>query len=143
MNKHDFLKLYKSYDKIEDMPEKELSKIIKGAMDTKLSDIKPIPYKGKYEVLVKYSYPELTANCPMTQIQDLYTVTIEFIPDKYIPELKSLKYYFLDYIGLPISHEHISAKIYKDFKLAVKPKQLKVHLDVSIRGGIKTDCYLN
>ncbi len=139
MKKEDFLKLYRSYEKIEDMPEEELEKVIGSVMEVELSKIRPIPYKGGIEQIVKYVYSELTANCPMTQIQDLYKVTIEFIPDKYIPELKSLKFYFLDYIGLPISHEHIQAKIYKDFKEAVKPKKLKVELDVAVRGGIKTD----
>ena len=139
MNKDDFLKQYKACGKIEDMADEELAKIIQGAMDVDLNPIKPIPYKGALDQSVTYSYPELTANCPMTQIQDLYGVDIIFTPDKSIPELKSLKFYFLDYIGLPISHEHLHARIYRDFNNAVKPKKLEVRLDVAVRGGIKTD----
>jgi len=139
MNKDEFLAQYKACGKIEDMADEELAKVIQNAMDVELNTIRPIPYRGGLDQSVTYSYPELTANCPMTQIQDLYKVDIIFTPDKYIPELKSLKFYFLDYIGLPISHEHLQAKIYRDFKDAVKPKQLEVRLDVAVRGGIKTD----
>ena len=139
MNKDDFLKQYKACGKIEDMVDSELAKVIQNAMDVDLTPIKAIPYRGGIDQSVTYSYPELTANCPMTQIQDLYGVNITFTPDKLIPELKSLKFYFLDYIGLPISHEHLHARIYRDFKKAVQPKKLEVKLDVAIRGGIKTD----
>src|SRR3989338_1982910 len=141
MKKEDLLKQYKSYDKIEKMSQKELVNLIENVMILELSPIVPIPYKGKIEQTISYSYPELTANCPMTLIQDLYTVNIIFVPDKFIPELKSLKFYFLDFIGVTISHEHLHAKIFKDFKMAVNPKVLKVKLDVAVRGGIKTDIF--
>jgi NADPH-dependent 7-cyano-7-deazaguanine reductase QueF len=44
----------------------------------------------------------------------------------------------MGYRDLPISHEHIQAKIYKEFMEQVQPKELKVELDVTVRGGIYT-----
>lgn len=126
------------YNKIEDMSHDELKKLICSAMDLKLTTIKPIPYEGVIDANVKYFYPELVACCPMTGINDTYKITIEFIPDKFIPELKSFKIYLLDYKNMRISHEHILAKIFRDFKLSVKPKTLKCVLEVFPRGGIYT-----
>lgn len=140
MNKEEFLKEYEKVrvKKIEDMPIEEIDDLLQKSIEVKLSPIRPIPYKGEIDEVVVYEYPELTADCPMTRIQDLYTIRITYIPDKYVPELKSLKMYFLDYKNLPISHENLCAKIYKEFKEAVKPKKLKVELEVAVRGGIKT-----
>ena len=140
MNKEKFLKEWDKLKtkKIEEMPDKVLRDIIKKVMKVDLSTIKSIPYEGKIDQEVTYKYPELTAACPMTGIQDLYVVRIIFIPNKYIPELKSLKFYFMDFTGLPISHEHLQAKIYKDFKKVIQPKSLRVELIVAVRGGIYT-----
>jgi len=126
-------------DKIEEMTPEQLKARIEKAWNHSMPKIVPVPYVGKIPHEVTYYYEELTARCPMTGIQDLYKVTIEFVPDKLIPELKSLKYYYMAYRDLPISHEHLHAKIFKDFKEAIKPTRVRVNLDVAIRGGIKTD----
>lgn len=124
--------------KIEDMTEEELKERIEQGYNCIMPPIVPVPYVGTKSSIVKYIYPELTALCPMTGIQDLYTLTIEFAPDDFIPELKSFKFYLLAYKDLPISHEHLASKIEKEFCEVVKPKNMKLNLDTAIRGGIKT-----
>lgn len=127
------------YGKImESMKGKALKKRIEKGFNWPMDKLTLIPYVGEIHQVVSYQYSELTARCPVTGIQDLYTVTIEFIPEKWVPELKSLKFYFMNYRNLPISHEHLQAKIYKEFYAQVKPKTLSVILDTAIRGGIKT-----
>lgn len=128
--------------KIEDMTEAELKQQVKTAYETEMPKLTMIPYVGLPDELVIYEYPELTALCPMTGIQDLYTIKIEFTPDMWVPELKSLKMYFLAYRDLGISHEHLASKIHKDFKKAVKPEDMDITLDVAVRGGIKTTVIL-
>lgn len=139
MKKEEYLEMYKAYEKVEKMPMNELENLIQSSMNVELSEIVSIPYKGKINQTVNYNYKELVARCPMTKILDTYEVDINFVPDKHIPELKSLKFYFLDYMDIPISHEHLEAKLFKDFKNAIKPKKLKINLSVAVRGGIKTD----
>lgn len=124
---------------MESMKGQELEDRIRKAWEWEMPELRPVPYVGDTGIKVKYTYPELTARCPVTGIQDLYTVRIEFVPDKAIPELKSLKQYFMAYRDLPCSHEHIHAKIFKEFKEQVRPKYLNVYLDVAIRGGIHTE----
>lgn len=122
---------------IEEMSDKDLKQRIMDGYEHKMPEIRPVPYIGVEQEVI-YEYPELTALCPMTGIQDLYTITIEFIPDKLIPELKSLKQYFLAFRDLPISHEHLNSKIAEEFRKAIKPALLIVTLNVAVRGGIKT-----
>ena len=129
-----------SYTKtIEKMSDQELKKRIKDAMNFEIQNkIRPIPYIGGEKLTIEYSYPELQAKCPMTGLKDIYKIRIKFIPDKIIPELKSLKFYFIGYEEFPISHEHIIVKIYKDFKKVVQPKKIAMILYVATRGEILT-----
>lgn len=125
--------------KIEEMSDEQLRKRIQDAMDFEIKNkIRPIPYLGKEKLTIEYSYPELQARCPMTGLKDLYKVRIKFVPDKMLPELKSLKFYFYGYEELPISHEHIIAKIYKDFTKVVAPKKMAIVLYVATRGEVVT-----
>jgi len=123
--------------KIEDMSDEEVKQRITDAYKHPLPPLHPIPYIGDPEV-IHYNYPELTALCPMTGLQDLYTIDIKFVPTDTIPELKSIKMYLMAFRDLPISHEHIASRVHRDFHTAIHPEQLQVHLDVAVRGGIKT-----
>lgn len=126
------------YDKIEDIPEGELIKRIGDSYNKQMPRIEEIPYVGIPHILVQYEYAELVALCPMTGLPDLYKITIKIQPEKFIPELKSLKYYFLGFANLPISHEHLASKIRKEICSSIKPFDIKVNLDVAVRGGIHT-----
>lgn len=132
-------KKWKYYRTIEKMSNRELEKRIRKTMDYKIENkIKSIPYIGGERLVVEYFYPELQARCPMTGLKDLYKIRIRFIPKKFIPELKSLKFYFIGYEDLPILHEHLIAKIYRDFKKAVRPEKIAIVLYAASRGEIAT-----
>ena len=125
--------------KIEEMSESEVRERIEVSMAYEIPEkIVLIPYVAGVEETVEYRCPELSARCPMTGLRDFYTVTIRFKPEKRLPELKSLKMYFSGYDELPISHEHLAAKVYREFKAAIEPAELHLRLDVAVRGGIKT-----
>lgn len=126
-------------NKIEDMTPEQMEARIKAGYEYKIPHkIVPIPYIGGKEK-VQYKYPEMVALCPATGILDLYTVYIRMVPDKSIPELKSLKFYLMDYKDLPISHEHLCDKLYKEIMKVVKPLQLYIKVETAVRGGIYTD----
>ncbi|GAH81389.1 unnamed protein product, partial [marine sediment metagenome] len=63
--------------------------------------------------------PEYTSLCPRTGLPDDGTITIEYEPDNYFVELKSLKYYILAYRNLGIFYENAVNRILKDFVKAV------------------------
>ncbi len=100
--------------------------------------IKTIPYVGKVSEQVTYDFSELVARCPVTGYLDFYRARIDFIPGSLLPELKSLKLYYFGFADLPISHEHLAARIYTEFCQAVKPVACRLKLTAGIRGGIET-----
>jgi 7-cyano-7-deazaguanine reductase len=122
---------------MESMSKEDLAIRVKKAYNWQMDKLVLMPYFGRDE-LVKYSYPELVAKCPATGLLDTYKLNIEFVPNKLLPELKSLRFYLLGYENLPIGHEAIASKIYTDFKKYVKPKKLILDLEVAVRGGIYT-----
>lgn len=123
---------------IEGMSPAEVRKQQQRVKRQKMPAIQTLDFLYADGAEVTYEYPELTAVCPMTGIQDLYTVRITYVPGSRVPELKSLRSYFLAYRDVPILHEHLVCKIFADFSAAVDPVRLAVHLDVAVRGGIHT-----
>ena len=123
--------------KIEEMNSEEIRKQQEKVKKMKMPEIRTVDFLYEGGEMV-YEYRELIALCPITGIPDIYTVRIIHTPDKKIPELKSLRFYFLAYKDIPILHEHLANKIFEDFKKAVKPKNLKIELEAAVRGGIHT-----
>ena len=91
------------------------------------------------EYRINISIPEFNCVCPRTGLPDFGTINIEYIPNKHIVELKSLKLYIVKFRNMGIFHENVSNKILDDFKKACKPKKIKVFGDFKPRGGIKTN----
>ncbi len=87
---------------------------------------------------VNIEFPEFTCVCPKTGLPDFATIRIEYVPDKLIVELKSLKMYFISYRNVGIFHEHVVNKILEDLVSACKPRSAKVVGQFNVRGGIKT-----
>lgn len=142
---NEFSQKFDYADKMEGMKGEKLRDRIQAGMDFPIPHrIEPVPYLGIVEEIVEYTFDELVARCPVTGIKDHYKVTVRFIPDKLIPELKSLKLYYWDFeeFKVPISHEHLAAKIYTYFVETLKPKSSYLKLDVAGRGELFTTVQL-
>ncbi|MCM8780282.1 MAG: preQ(1) synthase [Candidatus Omnitrophica bacterium] len=87
---------------------------------------------------VSLDIPEFTCICPKTGLPDFADIKIDYIPQKYCVELKSLKYYMNFYRNIGIFHEHVINKIMEDFVSACKPRWVKIAGEFNPRGGIKT-----
>ena len=59
-------------------------------------------------------------------------------PDKLLPELKSLKLYFLTFRDVEILHEGIANRILDDLIKAINPRWAQIVVNVNNRGGILT-----
>ena len=100
-------------------------------------EIVPNEYAQKdYEINI--SIPEFNCVCPRTGLPDFATIKINYIPNKFIVELKSLKLYIVKFRNMGIFHESATNKIYEDFKIACNPKKIEVIGEFSARGGIST-----
>ncbi|OGS05414.1 MAG: NADPH-dependent 7-cyano-7-deazaguanine reductase QueF [Elusimicrobia bacterium RIFCSPLOWO2_02_FULL_61_11] len=93
-------------------------------------------YKRDYTIIIEH--PEFTSVCPKTGLPDFGTITIEYIPGKLCLELKSLKYYFLQYRNCGIFMENIANRILDDVIKAIKPKSCTVTGDFTPRGGLSS-----
>lgn len=80
--------------------------------------------------------PEYTSVCPRTGLPDAGTITIEYEPDRYFVELKSLKMYILAYRNVGIFYENAVNRILRDFVKAVKPRWVVIRGEFNPRGGI-------
>jgi len=81
---------------------------------------------------------EFTCICPKTGLPDFATIRIEYSPDKYCIELKSLKMYTIFYRNVGIFHEHVINKFLEDLVKACRPRWVKITGEFNVRGGIKT-----
>lgn len=107
--------------------------------DTIKTDIlDPIEYKyrQKRDIDIIIKNPEHTSVCPMTGLPDMGCITIRYVPDMHIVELKSLKFYMLQYRNVGIFYEHIVNRILDDLVEVLKPKKMSVTGDFTSRGGI-------
>ena len=90
------------------------------------------------QYIVNLEITEFTCICPKTDLPDFATIRIEYFPNKYCIELKSLKMYTIFYRNLGIFHEHVVNKMLQDLVKACRPRWLKITGEFNVRGGIKT-----
>ena len=82
---------------------------------------------------------EFTSVCPKTGLPDFGEIRIVYTPGPTCIELKSLKYYLLDYRNQGIFYEAATNKILDDLVAACQPRRMRVVGAFSARGGITTD----
>ena len=98
-------------------------------------------WKNQYpdkEYTITVDIPEFTCICPKTGLPDFAVIKIEYSPDIYCIELKSLKMYAIFYRNIGIFHEHAVNKILDDFVKACKPRWARITGVFNPRGGITT-----
>jgi len=93
-------------------------------------------YKRDYDITIVH--PEFTSVCPKTGLPDFGVITVEYVPDKLCLELKSLKYYFLQYRDIGVFMENSVNMILDDIVKAVRPKRAVVTGEFTPRGGLES-----
>ncbi len=95
-------------------------------------------YHSQRDVDIVIRQPEYTSVCPMTGLPDVGCITITYRPEKKIIELKSLKFYLLQYRNVGIFYEHVVNRILNDLVAVLNPKFMEVTGEFTARGGIST-----
>jgi 7-cyano-7-deazaguanine reductase len=95
-------------------------------------------YAGKRAIDIEIRQPEFTSVCPMTGLPDFGRITITYTPRRHIVELKSLKYYLMQYRNVGIFYEHVVNKILDDLSGVLSPARITVVGEFTSRGGIST-----
>ena len=86
---------------------------------------------------VRFTNDELASMCPVTQQPDLSTVVIEYVPNEWCIESKSLKLYLWSYRDRAVFAEAMAAEIAGEVMLTAKPTYVRVTLTQRPRGGIE------
>src|SRR5689334_24993277 len=87
---------------------------------------------------IAISCPEFTSVCPKTGLPDFGEIRITYTPADRCIELKSSKYYFIEFRNRGIFYEAVTNQILDDLVSACQPRRMRVVGDFSVRGGIKT-----
>ena len=97
----------------------------------------PNPQPGRdYEIGIRC--PEFTSVCPKTGLPDFGEIRISYTPDQRCIELKSLKYYMVEFRSKGIFYEAVTNQILDDLVAACAPRRMTVVGDFTARGGIST-----
>ncbi len=105
---------------------------------TEILEAMEYAYRSKRDIHITIEQPEYTSVCPMTGLPDMGCITIEYVPAETIVELKSLKYYLLQYRNVGIFYENIVNRILDDLVSVLSPKNMTIIGDFTARGGITT-----
>lgn len=89
-----------------------------------------------YEISI--SFPEFTCLCPRSGYPDFAVISINYVPDKKIIELKALKLYLNSFRDIHISHEEVTNRVFTELKKVLKPRYIEVTGDFNPRGNVKT-----
>ena len=90
------------------------------------------------DYVVHLELPEFTCLCPRSGFPDFATITIDYVPDQHLVELKSLKLYINSYRNRQISHEAAANTILNELIALLSPRWMRVVADFTVRGNIKT-----
>ena len=106
-------------------------------MSSTILETFPNPQPNRdYEITIRC--PEFTSVCPKTGLPDFGEIRITYVPEALCIELKSLKYYLIEFRNRGIFYESVTNQILDDLVAALQPRRMTVVGDFSVRGGIKT-----
>ena len=109
----------------------------KEEIDKAVIEVWDNPATGRpYEVNI--TFPEFTCLCPRSGYPDFATIIVNYVPDKKIVELKSLKLYLNSFRDTAVSHEKAANVIFQELSEKLRPARLEVIGDFSPRGNVKT-----
>jgi len=91
--------------------------------------------------LVRFTAPEFTSICPITGQPDFAHLVIDYAPDEWIVESKSLKLYLGSFRNHGAFHEDCTVAIAKRLAETLKPTWLRIGGYWYPRGGMPIDVF--
>ena len=90
---------------------------------------------------VRFTAPEFTSLCPMTGQPDFAHLVIDYVPDRYLVESKSLKLYLGAFRNHGAFHEDCTVSIGRRLVELLSPRWLRIGGYWYPRGGIPIDVF--
>jgi 7-cyano-7-deazaguanine reductase len=116
------------------------SAAVPASPDQAILDVVPNEHQGT-PYLVRFVAPEFTSMCPVTGQPDFAHLVIDYVPDAFIIESKSLKLYLHSFRSHGAFHEACTVGIGKRLYERAKPTWLRIGGYWYPRGGIPIDVF--
>lgn len=91
--------------------------------------------------MTRFTCPEFTSICPVTSQPDFAHLVIDYVPEEWLVESKSLKQYLTSYRNHGDFHEACTVEIGKSIEDLIRPKWLRIGGYWYPRGGIPIDVF--
>ena len=98
------------------------------------------PHPGE-TYLVRFTCPEFTALCPITAQPDFAHLVIDYVPQGFLVESKSLKLYLSSFRNHGAFHEDCTLKIARRLVDEIAPQWLRIGGYWYPRGGMPIDVF--
>ena len=91
--------------------------------------------------VARFTQPEFTSLCPVTGQPDFAHLVIDYVPDGWLVESKSLKLYLASFRDHGAFHEDCTVRIGKDLAALLSPHWLRIGGYWFPRGGMPIDVF--
>jgi 7-cyano-7-deazaguanine reductase len=91
--------------------------------------------------VARFTFPEFTALCPVTGQPDFAIIVIDYAPDRFLVESKSLKLYLNSFRNHAAFHEDCTVGIGKRLAALLEPRFLRIGGYFHPRGGMPIDVF--
>ena len=108
--------------------------------DTAKLDRVPNPHTDTNYV-ARFTMPEFTSICPVTGQPDFAILVIDYVPNKWLVESKSLKLYLNSFRNVGSFHEDCTVSIGKRLLSLLAPRWLRIGGYFYPRGGMPIDVF--
>ena len=113
---------------------------IPSSPEVAILDRVPNPHAGT-DYVARFTCPEFTSICPVTGQPDFGILVIDYLPNMWLVESKSLKLYLTSFRNHGAFHEDCTVGIGKKLVGLLKPKWFRIGGYWYPRGGIPIDIF--
>lgn len=93
------------------------------------------------DYVTRFAAPEFTSVCPVTGQPDFAHLVIDYVPDKWLVESKSLKLFLTSFRNHGAFHEDCTVYIGRRLSTELEPRWLRIGGYWYPRGGIPIDVF--
>lgn len=124
------------------MSELKLGKAVETPASPEVAELDRVPNPhADTNYVTRFVAPEFTSLCPVTGQPDFAHLVIDFVPDQWLVESKSLKLYLTSFRNHGAFHEDCTVAIGKKLVSVIDPRWLRIGGYWYPRGGIPIDVF--
>jgi len=124
------------------MTELKLGKAVETPASPDVAELDRVPNPhADTNYVTRFVAPEFTSLCPVTGQPDFAHLVIDFVPDQWLVESKSLKLYLTSFRNHGAFHEDCTVAIGRKLVSVIDPRWLRIGGYWYPRGGIPIDVF--